>query len=82
MSQKCRHCQASVMALTGGSRTVALMRFVQLQQAGFLPAMCESADGGYSVCYDAMQRRPGDDGRAPGVRHPAEPAFRNCSARG
>lgn len=67
MSKQCVHCQASVLALAGESRTIALMRFVQLQQAGYLPAMCEAENGRYSVCYDARERRPADCSRAGAV---------------
>lgn len=56
MSKQCLACQGSVIAVAGGSRDVALMRFAQLQRAGFLPAMCEAADGRYTVCYDVAGR--------------------------
>jgi len=57
MSQRCGHCKASVIAVQGGSRHLALMRFSQLQRQGHLPTMCESANGQYTVCYDAADRR-------------------------
>ncbi len=67
MSKQCVHCPSSVLALAGESRTVALMRFVQLQQAGYLPAMCEAENGRYSVCYDARERRSADSSRTGAV---------------
>ena len=53
MSKQCSHCQASVIAVRSGSRSLALMRFSQLQRQGLLPSMCESANGEFTVCYDA-----------------------------
>lgn len=55
MNKQCSHCQASVIALQSGSRSLALMRFAQLQRQGYLPSMCESASGQFTVCYDAAQ---------------------------
>ncbi|TXH12705.1 MAG: hypothetical protein E6R00_11515 [Gammaproteobacteria bacterium] len=52
MSERCGHCQASVIAVQSGSRHLALMRFAQLQLQGHLPSMCESASGLFTVCYD------------------------------
>ena len=63
MSERCSHCQASVVAVQSGSRHLALMRFAQLQRQGHLPSMCESVNGLFTVCYDAANRslaeRPG-----------------------
>jgi hypothetical protein len=63
MSDRCGHCKASAIAVQSGSRHLALMRFAQLQRQGHLPSMCESANGQYTVCYDAADRslaeRPG-----------------------
>ncbi len=57
MSERCGHCQASVIAVQSGSRHLALMRFAQLQRQGHLPSMCESASGQFTVCYDAADCR-------------------------
>jgi hypothetical protein len=57
MSQRCGHCKVSVIAVQSESRSLALMRFSQLQRQGHLPTMCESANGQFTVCYDAAERR-------------------------
>ncbi len=57
MNERCGHCKASAIAVQSGSRHLALMRFAQLQRQGHLPSMCESANGQYTVCYDAADRR-------------------------
>lgn len=53
MNQRCGHCKASEIAVHSGSRSLALMRFAQLQRQGHLPSMCESENGQFTVCYDA-----------------------------
>lgn len=64
MGERCGHCKAAVIAVQRGSRSLALMRFFQLQQQGYLPSMCESATGEFTVCYDAahcqLAERPGE----------------------
>ncbi len=63
MNERCSHCKASAIAVRSGSRHLALMRFAQLQRQGHLPSMCESANGEFTVCYDAanhsLAERPG-----------------------
>lgn len=57
MNGQCGCCKASVIAVRSGSRHLALMRFAQLQRQGYLPSMCEAANGEFTVCYDAAQCR-------------------------
>jgi hypothetical protein len=58
MNQRCLHCQASEVAVRSESRSLALMRFAQLQRQGHLPRMCESANGQFMVCYDVADSLP------------------------
>ncbi len=59
MSQRCGLCKASAIAVQDESRNLALMRFAQLQRQGYLPCMCESVDGQFTVCYEAADTRLG-----------------------
>lgn len=64
MGERCGHCKTAQIAVQRGPRSLALRRFFQLQRQGYLPSMCESATGEFTVCYDAangcLVQQPGE----------------------
>lgn len=56
-NRDCGDWQCRVV-LTGASRELALMRFVQLQRSGELPAMCEIEPDRYRVCHPVPAPAP------------------------
>lgn len=67
MSEQCTSCFHGNKSITSSgalSRRLALSRFIALQGNGHAPAMCEAANGQYTVCFNAAERplelyRPG-----------------------
>ena len=47
---KCSACEGEQVILENVSRDLALMRFLQLQQCGEQPVMCENTPDRYTVC--------------------------------